>query len=113
MRLRDWPPADRRVAWTVAAYVALLALLAVLLPEHVFERAFSERGPFEQLSIVGWLLVALVVLLRIRPLGRRAAAFALLCVLLAAREADWHKAFTTDSLLKTGYYRDVAAPLAA
>ena len=38
-------------------------------------------------------------------------AFALLGVLLAAREADWHKAFTTDSLLKTGYYRDMAAPL--
>lgn len=112
MRRPNLTPADRQVGWASAAYVALLGLLAALLPQPAFEHAFSERGPFEQLSIVGWLLAALVVLLRIRPLGRRAAAFALLCALLAAREADWHKAFTADSLLKTAYYRDAAAPLA-
>jgi hypothetical protein len=98
------------VVLAIAFYILLLALLPLVLPESVFGPLFSEEGPFEQLSIVAWLFTALVICVRIRPLGVRAWAFAVLCMLFAAREADWHKAFTADSMLKTNYYKHAMAP---
>jgi hypothetical protein len=98
------------VVLAIAYYILLLALLPLVLPESVFGPLFSEEGPFEQLSIVAWLFTALVICVRIRPLGVRAWAFAVLCMLFAAREADWHKAFTADSMLKTNYYKHAMAP---
>ena len=103
-------PADIRIAIAIALYILLLALLPLLLPHSVFLFAFSEQGPFEQLSILAWIFAALVIVVRIRPLGPRAWAFALLCLIFAAREADWHKAFTADSILKTNYYKHAIAP---
>ncbi len=103
-------PADRRVAIAIALYILLLAVLPLLLQDSVLIHTFSEEGPFEQLAIAAWLFTALVILLRIRPLGPRAWAFAALCMLFAAREADWHKAFTADSMLKTNYYKHALAP---
>lgn len=35
----------------------------------------------------------------------------MLLFLFGARELDWHKAFTTDSVLKSNYYLKSAAPL--
>ncbi|MGV3742780.1 MAG: hypothetical protein ACO1NO_10775 [Burkholderiaceae bacterium] len=103
---------DARVAWALAAMILLLAALPLVLPEATFRYMFSEVGPFERVSIFAWLLAAAVVIVRIRPLGMRAWAFALLFACFAAREADWHKAFTADSILKTNYYKHAAAPLA-
>jgi hypothetical protein len=103
---------DARVAWVLVAMIVLLASLPLVLPEASFRYAFSEEGPFERMSIVGWLVAAGIIILRIRPLGMRAWAFALLFVSFAAREADWHKAFTADSILKTNYYKHASAPLA-
>lgn len=103
-------PADKRVAIVIAVYILLLAVLPLVLSQPVFRFTFSEEGPFEQLSIMAWIFTALIILLRIRPLGLRAWAFALLCVVFAAREADWHKAFTTDSILKINYYKHTIAP---
>ncbi|GAB3545447.1 hypothetical protein GCM10027343_21880 [Noviherbaspirillum agri] len=102
---------DIRLALALVAYILVLAVLPVVLPEDQFRWTFSEAGPFEQFAIIAWLFAALVVVVRIRPLGPRAWAFAVLCVLFAAREADWHKAFTADSLLKSNYYRHTVAPL--
>jgi hypothetical protein len=102
---------DRRMAWALAAMIALLAALPLVLSDATFRYAFSEVGHFERLSIVGWLFAAAIVLVRIRPLGTRAWAFALLFTCFAAREADWHKAFTADSILKTNYYKHAVAPL--
>jgi hypothetical protein len=103
-------PADLRIASAIALYILLLALLPLLLPQPVFRLAFSEEGPFEQMSIVAWIFTALVIVVRIRPLGPRAWAFAMLCMIFAAREADWHKAFSADSILKTNYYKHAIAP---
>ena len=98
--------------WTIiGAYAVLILVLSLSLEPTPFRALFSESGPFERLSIAAWLLVALIVLVRIRPLRGRALSFALLFALFAAREADWHKAFTADSLLKLNYYRQVPAPL--
>lgn len=104
-------PADKRVAIVIVVYILLLAVLPLVLSQPVFRFTFSEAGPFEQLSIMAWIFTALIILLRIRPLGPRAWAFALLCVVFAAREADWHKAFTADSILKINYYKHTIAPL--
>jgi hypothetical protein len=102
--------ADRRFAFAICAFALLLACLPVALGEPSFAWTFSEEGPFEQLSIAAWLATAAIVIVRIRPLGVRALAFALLCLVFAAREADWHKAFTGESFLKNSFYRDAARP---
>ena len=101
---------DRRIVWLLIAYTLMLALLPLVLNEQAFQWTFYEVGPFEQLSIAGWLGTAVIVLLRIRPLRARAWAFALLCLAFAAREADWHKLFTGESFLKNSFYRDAARP---
>jgi hypothetical protein len=101
---------DIRVAWALAAVIFLLAVLPLVLSEESFRYAFSEEGPFERISIAAWLAAACIIIVRIRPLGMRAWAFALLFASFAAREADWHKAFTADSILKTNYYKHAAAP---
>lgn len=102
--------ADRYVAGAIAAWAALLLATPFLLAPARFKWFFSEHGPVESASPWAWVVAALVVLAFTRPLGARAAAFALLYLAFAAREADWHKAYTADSMLKTSYYRsaDVA-----
>ncbi|WP_341928594.1 hypothetical protein [Methyloversatilis discipulorum] len=62
---------DRRIVWLLIAYTLMLALLPLVLNEQAFQWTFSEVGPFEQLSIAGWLGTAVIVLLRIRPLRAR------------------------------------------
>jgi hypothetical protein len=52
-----------------------------------------------------------VVIVPVRPIGSRARAFALVCALFAAREADWHRILTADSMLKINYYKRSAAPI--
>jgi hypothetical protein len=103
-------PADRRIVLALLAFIVLLALFPLLLDERNFVWVFSEEGPFERLSEPAWIATALIVVFRIRPLGPRAWAFALLCLVFAAREADWHKAFTGESFLKNSFYRDAARP---
>ncbi|HYD58740.1 MAG TPA: hypothetical protein VEC35_00195 [Noviherbaspirillum sp.] len=104
-------PVDATIGLAVVAFTALLAALPLVLERPQFKWALSEQGPFEQLSIVGWLFAAAVVMIGARPPGRTGSAFALLFVVFAAREADWHKAFTADSILKTNYYRHALAPM--
>lgn len=107
--LRD-NSADMRVALLCGLYVLFLAVLPSVLTDESLTGLFAEHGPFESLSVVTWLLLSLTILWRIRPFGIRAAAFATVCVFFAAREADLHKAFTADSILKTNYYRHATAP---
>ena len=101
---------DTRVAIMVACYVLLLAFLSLLLPETEFQLTFSESGPFERGAIAAWLAAALLIVVRIRPLGMRAWGFVLLFIIFAAREADLNKAFTAGGMLKINYYRNAVAP---
>jgi hypothetical protein len=71
-----------------------------------------ETGPLERIALVGWLGTAAVLVLRIRPFTSRTLAFTVTCLLCAAREADWQKAFTQESVSRLNYYRRSAAPLA-
>lgn len=103
---------DRWIAWALLAWIAFLAAAPLVLQTERFRWTFSEEGPVEVASMILWIVAAAVVLVRIRPFDSRAAAFALLYLAFAAREADWHKAFTADSMLKSAYYRSPGVPLA-
>lgn len=101
---------DRSFIAALLLYFAMLAVSPLVLSEPGFEHFFSEEGPIEIVSALLWIVAAAVVLVRARPLRRRAWAFALLYVVFAAREAELHRAFTADSMFKSSYYRRVAAP---
>ena len=97
---------DKAVLVLVAAYAAMLALLPFTLAPGTFDAAFAETGPFERLSLLAWIAAAAVIVVRVRPYRTTAAAFTVLYLLFAAREADLHKYFTTSSISKLNYYRD-------
>lgn len=101
---------DRVLVAVLVLYAAMLAVTPLVLSPQGFEWFHSEEGPVERAAIVLWIAASVVVLVRIRPFGARAFGFALLYLVFAAREADWHKAFTADSLFKNAYYRRTAAP---
>ena len=92
-------------------YGLVLSLLAAFLPTEKFRSVFSETGFFEQFSIVSWILAAITLLLWVKPRSKQNFAIAFLFLLCAAREADWHKKFTSDGILKINYYTKSAAPL--
>lgn len=105
-----WP--DRAALLVIAADTVVLIVLAARLSPDRFEYVFSEEGPFEEGAILLWLVAGLIVILRARPFTSRSAIFVVLFAAFAAREASWHKAYTTDSLLKISYYLKAPAPLA-
>lgn len=105
-------PALRGVLLLILVYAALLTALALILPADTLAALFSESGPFERLSIAFWLLLAAWCFDLARPLRHNLVLTGLIALLFAAREADWHKAFTQDSLFKSDYYFDTPAPLA-
>ncbi|HEY8607213.1 MAG TPA: hypothetical protein VIM12_08890 [Noviherbaspirillum sp.] len=106
--------ADGLAVLLIVLYVALLAALPAYLPTDTVMALFSETGPFEMLSIATWILAALTVLVAFRATsaGRGPLLTSLLFLMFAMREADWHKKFTADSLLKSNYYRHADAPMA-
>ncbi len=90
----------------------MLTILATFLSDDTFQPLFMESGFFEQNSIVIWLLAAIAAMISSKSQRWHHGAIAMLFVLCAAREADWHKKFTTDGILKVRYYTNSAAPLA-
>lgn len=104
-------PGDRILLSCVGAVLLFFALAPALLSEAAFQGAFAEGGLFETLSFYGWLAGAALILARVRPIGYRAASFAVLSLAFAAREADWQKRFTSDGVLKINYYQDGTIPL--
>ena len=100
----------------IVLYVIFLSYLALTLTEARFVEVFSETGFFEEFSIVAWLLAAISAVACIMPrfsVSRllQFGAYALLCVMCAMREADWHKKFTSDGILKLRYYTTSDASL--
>ncbi|AXQ29240.1 hypothetical protein D0B54_11310 [Solimonas sp. K1W22B-7] len=100
-----------RVALAVLLiYAGYLVMLAGSLPREIFAPLFSEKGPFEQMSIVLWLALGSVLLFhdfrspKVLPL-------ALLAFVFAAREADMHKAFTVMSIEKIKFYLSPDVPV--
>lgn len=102
---------DRLILGATVVYASLLLLTALMFPYEALRPLLVETGPLERLALVAWLGAAAVLVLRIRPFTSRTFAFTLVCLLCAAREADWHKAFTQESISRLNYYRRAAAPL--
>jgi hypothetical protein len=90
----------------------MLTCIVTILPEEQFLLLFSETGFFEKVSILAWLIVALVILLTFPPRRRIHYGLSALFVMCSMREADWHKKFTTDGIFKLRYYTKSIAPLA-
>jgi hypothetical protein len=93
-------------------YGAMLSMLATFLRDETFQPLFIESGFFEQYSIVAWLVAAVAAMIFSKSQRWHHGAIAMLFVLCAAREADWHKKFTTDGIFKVRYYTNSVAPLA-
>lgn len=103
--------ATRKVSAALIVYIVLTMVAAQFLSYAAFEIAYSEDGVFEQLAMWGWLVLAVVLVAR--PLPKRSTTLLVVLLSLAAfaREADWHKAFTVQSIFKLRYYTNPAAPL--
>lgn len=91
-------------------YAGYLALLAASMPAEIFRPLFSEAGPFEQMSVVLWVVLGIMLLLH-TPHTRRVLALAALSLFFAAREADLHKAFTVMSIEKIKFYLSPDVPV--
>lgn len=92
------------VAAALVAYILALIPFALSLSPDAHDWMFSEAGPFERLSVLFWLVLGVFTLFRLRRAPRLALPAGVAAIILGLREAEWHKAFTTDSLLKTNYY---------
>jgi hypothetical protein len=107
---------DGRIAAAVLlatlAAIAGLAVLGLVLDAPLQSRLFSESGPFEIASEWLWVLLGAACLAIAGCPWRRRLLLSALALVLAMREADWHKAFTADSIFKSNYYQDMPAPLA-
>lgn len=103
--------ATKKVSAALVVYVALSMVAAQLLSDSAYEIAYSESGVFEQLAMWGWL--ALAIMFIVRPLPKKSTTLLVifLCLAAFAREADWHKAFTEQSIFKLRYYANPAAPI--
>lgn len=105
-----------RVAFFASVLVAIVAttaltVLALVLPEARTQTLFEETGPFEQASPWLWLAFALWIPVVFRKPTRTVAAGMIVAIAAAAREWDWHKAFTDYSVLKLPfYYREGTVP---
>jgi len=91
--------------------ISLLALAGCLLmfvfaPIEDLKNWTREDAFFEYGSIAGyWIAVLVCLILAVRGHAARFHAdTALLLFLFGARELDWHKKFTTASVLKSNYY---------
>ena len=92
--------------------LALATAIAVLLPAEQRAVLLREHGPVESASVLLYLAgaVLLVTSRRIeRTFGYWTASILIVC---AARELDFHKAFTSDGITKTRYYLDGSIPAA-
>lgn len=97
--------------WVFASSVLLavvattaLSVMALLMTPSEAGPLFEETGPFEQASPWLWLALALWIPLVFRKPTLEVAAGMIVAVAAAAREWDWHVAFTGYSMLKPPFY---------
>jgi len=103
--------ADLRIVWALLAFIVILMIMPLAMSADSLNFTFSEDGPFEIISPFVWVFAALLVLYRMKPMTPSAWAFFIGFLIFAAREADLHKKFTADGMLKINYYKHAVAPL--
>lgn len=101
--------------WLVAAAACGVMLLAALFGSLV-DPAFAgglltENGPVEAASVALHVLAAALALVMWRRYGGVAGALAVSEVLMALREMDAHRAFTTYGVFSTKLYARAHVPL--
>ncbi|NRA57345.1 MAG: hypothetical protein HRU13_04420 [Phycisphaerales bacterium] len=82
----------------------VLITLGLALPEERTQALFDESGPFEQASPWLWITLSLWIPLVFRKPTIGVAAGMVIALAAAAREWDWHVAFTGYSVLKPPFY---------
>jgi hypothetical protein len=80
-----------------------LAVFGYAITADPVAGAFAEGGPIETITTLLWLVTAAGVVV-VRRGSVISLAIAYLCLAAAARELDWHTAFTGYSVLKIGFY---------
>jgi len=83
---------------------AMLVTLALVVPPETVAPWFEETGPFERASPWLWIALALWIALVFRKPTISVAAGMVVALAAAAREWDWHVAFTEYSVLKPPFY---------
>lgn len=97
---------EEKVALTgLLLFSFLLFVVVYALDPVVTQRLTAETGLFELLSPPLWVGLAILCLVKLGGNNRWGLGSALLALIFAAREADWHKAFTADSIFKHAFYR--------
>jgi len=102
-----------RLTIVIGGALLVFMLLGWALPRDAALMLFLESGPIESLSAVLWIVTAAAILLVLRPTTLTVLAGAWLCVCGAAREADLHKHWTRDSMLKISYYLSAEHPVSS
>lgn len=72
---------------------------------------FAEIGPVETVSEFLWIGLGIMTLIVLRPFSLTNIAALVVCIACAAREADFHKQFAGESMLKIGYYHSAEIPV--
>lgn len=111
------PVATRRLLALLLVYAAALAAIAWPLDLADYRAVFSEQGPFELMSPAFWVALALACAVQAAPLadgrgrGRNLVVLAVIALLLAMREADWHYELAGGNVLKLKFYANGPATL--
>lgn len=108
--MKNLSTAVRMALVVVLIYVGYLMLLALSLPPELFKPLFSEQGPFEEMSMVLWVVLGAMLLFHDFR-SPRVLALAALAFLFAGREADLHKAYTVMSIEKIKFYLSPDVPV--
>lgn len=87
-----------------SGFALFLVTLNSLLPVQTSAYIFSERGPFEILSFILWFILAVVVLLVVRPRNPTSLALAVLAVVAGFRELGANSALTSESITRISFY---------
>lgn len=101
----------RKLLWVLLIFGLVVGTWSAMLDAQQFHTVFSEAGPFEKLSPFLWLVLAMWCLHPKHRLRAVDIALGVVATLAAAREADWDRAFTADSIFKISYYLRSTAPL--
>lgn len=111
------PVATRRLLVLLLVYAAVLAAIAWPLDLADYRAVFSEQGLFELTSPVFWVALSLACAVQAAPLadgrgrGRNLVVAAVIALLLAMREADWHYKLAGGNVLKLKFYAHGSATL--
>lgn len=108
---RGWIEARGASLRIAVAMLACAVLAAVALPADIARALASEQGPIETLQALLLFAVAAGIWLAWRQADDAMTAMALSTLLtaMAARELEWHRAWTSGNVLKLSFYFGPAA----